>query len=433
MHLPAGIAEILKTLENAGFSAFLVGGCVRDMLMEIPPSDFDIAASALPQEIASLFGASPGIGAKFGTVCVSCYGENAEITTFRKESGYSDSRHPDGVIFTSDILEDLVRRDFTCNAAAYSPSLGLIDPFFGKNDIESGILRCVGIPDARFREDPLRILRGLRFLSKCGFAADPMTDAAIHACKNTLASLSGERFLAQLMGILMGRNVTSVLLSYADVLAVQIPEILPCLAFSQHSRHHDFTVWEHIAHAVGNAAPIPEVRLAMLFHDIGKPRCCRFDSRGGHFKGHAEESARMADKILRRLHCDSSLRETVLTLIRHHREIPADLPEMRRLYGQLGRKMFPLYTEVIKADDISKQKDRPFFSERLQNALDLAEKCPLLCCCIRDLDISGADLGHLGFQGKEIGELLENLLSEVIAEKIPNKKDALLQRAAAEL
>ncbi len=432
MQIPHSIAVMLEILQSAGFQAFLVGGCVRDAVLGIAPHDFDITTDARPEQIIALFGQAhcTEYGRAFGTVGVKYGGSFAEITTFRTEADYTDSRHPGTVTFAQDLLEDLSRRDFTCNAMAYAPDTGLVDPFGGKADLEHGVLRCVGVPQQRFREDALRILRGMRFCARFGMTPDPLTDAAMRAGAFRLQQISAERVFSELQGILMGEQVTRVLLSYPQVLAVRIPEIMPCIAFSQHSRHHDFTVWAHIARAVGAAPQDPVVRMAMLLHDIGKPSCFTMDEKGGHFKGHAAESAKIADRILLRLRCDNAQRKLVTKLVYLHRDIPQDLRMVRRLLGTITYAEFSQFLDVLRADNRSKRTAGYDMAaeEKIQHAAEFAAHCQKerLCCRVQDLDIRGTDLMALGLQGREIGRALQHLLEAVISGKCENRKEALV-------
>lgn len=247
--------------------------------------------------------------------------------------------------------------------------------FDGKKCVDPGIIRAADVPEKCFREDPLRMLRTLRLLSASGTQPEILTAAALHGCAHLLQNVPGESFFEELCGIVMGEHAVSILMGYPDVLAVRIPEIRPCIAFSQHSRFHSYTVWEHIARSVGAAPPLLPVRLTMLLHDIAKPACCRMDERGGHFTGHGEKSASAADRILRRLRCSDTLREQVCRLILHHRAVPGTREEAAALAGKLGWEEFCLYMDVIRADDLSKQEGRKQLSPRAERFLMLAEEC----------------------------------------------------------
>jgi len=419
-------------LKKAGFEAYLVGGCVRDAVLGMKPHDYDITTNAKPEEIMKIFGEEncSEYGRAFGTVGVKYASGFAEITTYRTESDYTDCRHPGKVAFAGQILDDLSRRDFTCNAMAWNPDSGLLDPFGGEKDMKQKILRCVGVPSARFREDALRVLRGMRFCAKLGFTADPLTDAAMRAAAFELKYISAERIFSELCSMLMGDDITRVLLAYPEILAVRIPEIRPCIAFTQHSRHHDFTVWEHIARTVGNAPKNLTVRLTMLFHDISKPQCYTIDVKGGHFKTHAEKSAVTADKILRRLKSENHLREQVCRLIYYHRSIPRSLPAVRKILTVLTDEEADMLIEVFQADSISKHIGEPE-NDRIDEVAELFKfvKDKKLCCRIKDLHVSGNDMINLGFEGKKIGLVLKCLLGCVISEQVPNERSDLLSLA----
>lgn len=430
MDIPQPVAEMLKTLRAGGFSAFLVGGCVRDALLGLVPHDYDIATDAIPEEIIALFGEQhcTYYGKAFGTVCVRLDGGSAEVTTFRTESDYRDCRHPGVVTFAKDIREDLSRRDFTCNAIAYDPETGIFDPFGGQKDLADGILRCVGVPLARFREDALRILRGMRFYARFGLRPEPLTDAAMRAAAFRLKAISAERVSTELCGMLTGEHITEVLLAYPHILGEWIPEILPAVSFTQHSKHHDLTVWEHSARAVGIADPDLTVRLTMLLHDLGKPALYKTDRRGGHFRGHAQRGAQMADSILLRLRCDNAMRRRVCRLIELHRIIPKDMPTVRRLYGRLGEAEMRQFLAVLRADNHSKLKNGAEAPERIEKAAALFRECREkdLCCTIGQLAVNGKDAAALGLRGEAIGHMLAAVLEAVITEQLPNEREALL-------
>lgn len=431
MTIPAPIRAMLDALHQSGFDAYLVGGCVRDALLGLVPHDYDITTNARPEEITALFGEEvcTWYGKAFGTVCVRLDGGEAEVTTFRTEGGYTDGRHPGHVEFADDVHDDLSRRDFTCNAIAYDPRSGLLDPFGGAEDLQNGVLRAVGDPPARFAEDALRILRGIRFCARFSLTAEPRTDTAMRKQAETLRKISVERVFTELCGILMGEDVTRVLLAYPEVLAVWIPEISPCIGFLQHSKWHDFTVWEHIARSVGFAPRDLTVRMAMLLHDIGKPLCLTMEGETGHFKGHAQKSAQMADVILHRLHSDNHLREDVTALIDMHRITPQCMADVRHLLGKLGEVQFRRYLCVLDADRRAKWQGREQSRDAIDRAESLFAQCieENLCCTVRQLAVNGRDAAALGFEGAQIGNALQSALEEVIAERVENTRDEILE------
>lgn len=289
--IPKGARAVLLNLRYENHEAYVVGGCVRDSLLGKEPKDWDICTSATPDEVKELMHRR-GIktidtGLQHGTVTVDMGTVGKyEVTTFRIDGNYTDGRHPDYVEFTESIYKDLSRRDFTINAMAYN-SAGLIDPFHGRDDLQAGIIRCVGNPDERFEEDALRILRALRFAATYGFSIEEQTAAAIHKDAWMLKRIAAERINGELCKMLLGDGILNVLLNFSDVIATIIPEMEPCIGFEQNNKYHQYTVYEHIAHAVANYKGTDvSVKVALLLHDIGKPQCYTEDENGGHFHGH---------------------------------------------------------------------------------------------------------------------------------------------------
>lgn len=432
MNIPEKTLKILSELENVGFEAYLVGGCVRDALMSRPVHDFDITTNALPEEILEVFSGYRVIptGLKHGTVTVMCGDEPFEITTFRVDGEYSDSRRPDSVRFTTSIEEDLARRDFTMNAVAVRADGTVIDPYGGRSDIEHGIIRCVGDPEKRFAEDALRILRALRFASRSGFKIERETAHAVHRLCGRLDFIAKERIREELDGILCGKHCAEVMLEFSDVFAQIIPEIKPCIGFEQYSPYHKYTVWEHIVRAIAGS---PEndltVRRTMLFHDIGKPHCFTRDDKGvGHFKGHAEISAQIAERVMRELRYDSkSINETCELIRRHSDKIQTD-KQVKRLISKIGEEQFLRLMSVKKADNSAKQK---FVLEEISQFEYYEELARRIiaegqCMKLSQLAVNGRDMIALGLKGAEIGEALDRLLELVIDGELPNEHEALL-------
>ena len=275
MTLPSQVHTALDRLEAAGWEAFVVGGAVRDALRGCAAGDWDITTNAEPEQVERVFSGERLIetGLRHGTVTVLLDGLPLEITTYRVDGGYSDHRRPDSVTFTRSLRDDLLRRDFTMNALAYNPQTGLVDICGGAEDLARGVVRCVGEPERRFREDGLRILRALRFASVLGFTIEPETAAAIHRCAELLRYLAAERVLSELTKLLCGQNAGAVLREFSDVLAVPIPELRPMFGFAQHNPHHDRDVWQHTVAVVEHIPPEPVLRWAALLHDVGKPPC----------------------------------------------------------------------------------------------------------------------------------------------------------------
>ena len=424
--------SVLNQLKTAGYEAYLVGGCVRDYLRNVEPHDYDITTSALPEEMLQVFPDRPVIetGIKHGTVTVLADELAVEVTTYRVDGTYADGRHPDAVVFTRSLVEDLARRDFTINAMAWSPESGVVDPFEGQKDLNLGILRCVGDPIRRFTEDGLRILRGLRFASVLGFSLESTTESALRLLKDRLNLVSAERIREELVKLLCGKDVFRVLSAYPEVLGVFLPEILPSVDFDQHNFHHIYSVHKHLLHAVESVPPIPHLRMAALLHDIAKPQCFSLDDAGvGHFYGHAARSAEIADEILHRLRFSNEERHRIVTLIRHH-DTPIDPSPaaVRRKLNKLGAEGFFDLLALIRADNLALA---PEFHNR-QAIYDTLEEIAReilsenQCFSLKDLAVKGDDLISLGYQGKEIGNALQFLLDAVLDDKCPNEKSTLL-------
>jgi len=317
VELPKEVKKIIKSLEDSAYEAYIVGGSLRDILMGKAPHDWDIATSAIPEQVMACFPTQRIIttGLKHGTVTIMQGGIGYEVTTFRIDSDYSDNRHPDEVSFTPSLKEDLSRRDFTINAMAYNPASGLIDLFNGLADLANRQINCVGVPERRFQEDSLRMMRALRFAAVLDFQIGESTAFAIHQHKSLLQNISAERINFELCGLLCGKNVENILRQYADVIAVFIPEIKIMWNFAQNNRYHYLDVWEHTIKAVAVVNADLILRLVMLFHDIAKPECYTEDEAGnGHFYGHPKVSSNMAKTIMKRLKFDNKTSKTVSDL-----------------------------------------------------------------------------------------------------------------------
>ena len=425
MYIPNTVLELMEQLEEAGFECRCVGGCVRDWLMGIQPHDYDCCTSATPEEMQAIFADRQLVlaGLKHGTVSVVTTDGLVEITTFRTEGGYADSRHPDWVRFVRDLKEDLARRDFTVNAMAYSPRRGLSDPFGGQADLKKGLLRAVGDANLRFREDALRILRGLRFAARFGFQIEENTRRAMDEEIAGLDALARERVMTELEGFLKAAKAAD-LQNAANILCRCIPELAPTVGFDQHSRHHIHDVFGHTAAVVEAAPPDTALRLAALLHDIGKPATFTRDEQGeGHFYGHAAISARMADDILLGLKAPNALREEVVWLVKHHMDRhPLEEKTARRLLSRHGLERMEKLLDLQTAD----MGDRSDELEALRALLrSLAEKEGTLT--LKTLAVKGADLMALGFApGPALGQTLNGLLEKVLTGELPNDRDALL-------
>lgn len=435
--LPWGAGSVISALEQAGHEAYAVGGCVRDSLLGLAPHDWDICTSATPQEVQSCFSGRRIIetGLKHGTVTVLMEDTAYEVTTFRVDGSYSDSRHPDSVEFTSSLRDDLARRDFTINAMAYSDRSGLIDPFDGEGALRRGEIACVGVPADRFREDALRVMRALRFASTYGFSIREDTAEAIHAFAPRLKRIAAERIQAELNRLLVGEGALRVLLDYRDVMAVIIPELAPCIGFDQKNPYHTDTVYDHIAHAVSSYAGSDlSVKTALLLHDIGKPRCFTEDERGGHFYGHNVAGRDLADAVTRRLRYDNKTRDEVLTLILYHDcVIEPTCAAVRRWLNRIGETCLRKLLHVQMAD-ISAHSEVTQASgfERCQALLAVLEEVleQEQCFSIKDLAVSGRDIMSLGVpEGKLVGAALRRILDMVISGALPNEFEPQMQAA----
>lgn len=436
--LPEQINTAFDLLEKSGFSAFIVGGCVRDYLLGKEPNDWDISTNAKPFEMLIIFENYKVIetGIQHGTITVVIDKMNIEITTFRIDGNYSDNRRPDEVSFTDELVQDLARRDFTVNALAYNDKRGLVDYFGGINDLDSGIIRCVGNPDLRFGEDALRIMRAIRFSSVLGFEIDRKTSESIHRNRHLLNNISVERIASELLKLLCGMNVERILTDYSDVIFQIIPELMPCKGFEQHTPYHVYDVYMHTVKSVAYSEPVPEIRMAMLLHDIEKPSCFIMDESGiGHFKGHPSKSRDTADEILRRLRYSNKFINVVNNLIFYH-DIrfyeDNSLKYIKYILNILGDIVFFMLLDVMRAD-IKAQ------SPQLLNRLLLIDKTAELCediiknkkcISLSQLAVNGKDLIKIGFkQDNTLGETLEALLDMVLEEKLENEKDILLAEA----
>lgn len=435
MQLPSWVTECLDALEQAGFAAFTVGGCVRDACLNRTPHDYDLCTEALPQQIQDVFAGHRLIlaGVKHGTVGVITEGGVVEITTFRKEGTYEDNRHPDWVSFVKDIEEDLSRRDFTVNAMAYSPKRGFADPFGGREDLKNGILRAVGEPDRRFREDALRILRGVRFSMRYHLEPENKTMQAMTEKSYLLSHLARERVFEELCGILLLAEEKS-LQRFAPVLTAAIPELRPMVGFDQRTPYHAYDLYTHTALVVSQVPADLTLRWAALLHDIGKLSTFSVDEKGqGHFYDHDTVGAEVADQILRGLKAPTALREQAVVLIAQHMNpLPEERKPLRRRISRLGLPMTEKLWYLQKADLCSKGADvrEPLkqFERIRQQMEEIAREDS--CLKISDLCINGHDLMALGYEGKAVGAGLKRLLNQVLDEKLSNDREVLLKAAA---
>ncbi|MBO4776583.1 MAG: CCA tRNA nucleotidyltransferase [Lachnospiraceae bacterium] len=433
--LPENVKKIIDELENAGYEAYAVGGCVRDSILGRIPNDWDITTSAKPEEVKKIFKRTVDTGLKHGTVTVLMGKETYEVTTYRIDGEYEDSRHPKSVEFTSNLKEDLLRRDFTINAMAYNDTSGLVDIFGGMEDIEKKTIRCVGVAKERFTEDALRLLRAIRFAAQLGYTIEEETYEAIRELAPTLGKISAERIQAELNKTIVSDNPRMLKTAYELGLTKEfIPELDKCFETKQNNPHHCYTVGDHIINSVRNIENTKVLRLTMLLHDIAKPECLKTDEDGiDHFHGHQVKSSEKAKEILRRLKYDNDTIDRVSKLVRYHDErLEAGTKIMRRAMNRIGAEAFPDIFKVWRAD-IDAQSDymREDKLQRLkQNIADYEEIIAKdECVCLKDLAVTGRDLIDNGIpSGPALGEILNLMLSDVIDNPENNNKEYLLEK-----
>ena len=438
MKLPENVNRIIHRLQKEGYDAYAVGGCVRDTLLGREPKDWDITTSARPEAVKSLFSHTIDTGIQHGTVTVMLDHVGYEVTTYRIDGEYEDSRHPKEVIFTRNLVEDLKRRDFTINAMAYNDESGLVDVFEGEQDLKKGVIRCVGNAHDRFGEDALRMLRAVRFAAQLGFSIEEQTRAAVADLALTLSKVSAERIQMELVKLLTSANPQEMREVYELGLSrVFLPEFDRMMETPQHNKHHMYTVGEHTIHAM-KAIPADRVlRLAVLFHDIAKPLCITTDEEGqDHFKGHPQEGAKMTKEILRRLKFDNDTIDHVALFVRYHDERPVlTATNVRRIMSHIGEENMEGLLAVKRADTLGqsmyhREEKLAYIDEyeTLWNQIQAENQCVRK----KELAVNGKDLITLGMkQGKEIGEMINRLFDRVLEEPELNTKEKLLAIAKA--
>lgn len=435
IEIPQGATWVLKQLRDAGYEAYVVGGCVRDSLLHRMPDDWDITTSAKPEDTKRIFRRTVDTGIQHGTVTVMVDRTGYEVTTYRIDGEYADGRHPEHVTFTASLLEDLKRRDFTINAMAYSPAEGLVDEFDGIGDINRRVIRAVGDPVQRFTEDALRMMRAIRFSAQLDYRIDEDTREGIRLLAPNLQKVSAERIRVELEKLLLSEHPEE--LKEADELGLLrqfLPELSECMECGQNNPHHCLSVGDHILCAVKAARRDKVLRLALLLHDIAKPQVKTTDENGiDHFHGHAARSAALADRILRDLKYDNQTREAAVRLIAWHDcNLGDSLPEIRKSISELGEEWFLPLLEV-KTSDVEAQSDYQR-DEKLgkieywRNAFEEI-RCAGDCLSLKDLAVSGKDLIAAGAApGKEIGRILHEMLEEVLREPAHNTREYLLEK-----
>lgn len=433
IELPKNVKRIIDDLNAAGYEAYAVGGCVRDTLLGRVPNDWDITTSALPMEVKSIFKRTVDTGLKHGTVTVLMDKETYEVTTYRIDGEYEDSRHPKEVSFTRELKEDLLRRDFTINAMAYNDTDGLVDLFGGIEDIKAKVVRCVGEPKERFSEDALRLLRAIRFCAQLGYSMDEKTYEAVKELAPTLKNISAERIQAELNKTLISDNPSMLKVAYETGLTSQfIPELDVCFKTEQNNPHHCYNVGDHIIKAIESVKPEKALRLAMLLHDIGKPVCKTVDEEGiSHFHGHPIKSADIARDVLHRLKYDNDTISKVIKLVKYHDErIEKGTLYMRRAINRIGVDAFPDIFEVWRADltaqsNYMREEKFQRLSDNIADYEEIIKEAD--CISLKDLAVSGKDLLDKGIKaGPQIGEILNKMLTDVIDNPEHNDKEYLL-------
>lgn len=466
MDMPADVQWIMERLESLGYEAYAVGGCVRDTLLSREPGDWDITTSAKPEQVKKAFPRTIDTGIQHGTVTVMRNHVGYEVTTYRIDGEYADSRHPDQVEFTTNLTLDLERRDFTINAMAYNKKQGLVDVFDGMKDLERGVIRCVGDPEKRFDEDALRMLRAVRFSGQLGFRIEKQTRQAIVERAWHLEHISAERIRVELMKLLVSKDAGQIREVYATGMAkVFLPELERMMQTEQHNPHHIYTVGEHSIRGVelmnrffGKKAgmwddsAIPSevdavasrlvagctekqhqiLCLTMLLHDVAKPACMTMDEKGiGHFYGHPQEGSGMARQIMKRLTFDNETIDVVGRLIHSHDEqIQPVSRAVRKAASRIGRDLMPLLILVQFADVLAQNPAtvkpklaRILAVEQVYRQV-LEAEAPLT---IKELAVSGKDLIAMGMKpGPQIGMLLQQMLETVLGDPERNTQEDLL-------
>ena len=435
IQMPEKVAHIIHTIQEAGYEAYAVGGCVRDSILGRTPDDWDITTSARPQEVKALFGRTVDTGLQHGTVTVLMGREGFEVTTYRIDGTYEDGRHPSQVTFTASLREDLRRRDFTINAMAYSEETGLVDIFGGMEDIRAGVIRCVGDAGERFGEDALRIMRAVRFSAQLGYRIDEGTKSAIRRLAPSLRRISAERIRTELVKLLTSAHPDELRTAWElGVTEVILPEFDRTMDCQQRNPHHCYTVGEHILHSLLQTAPDRVLRMTMLLHDIGKPQTMTEDADGvRHFHGHARVSEEMAGQILRRLKFDNDTIDKVCRLLRYHDYGNGCMPDgrsVRRAVNRVGEDIFPMLLAVKRADleaqsDYQRQEKREILEAWERGYQEVMERRD--CVSLKNLAVTGRDLIDVGMQpGKQMGKTLEEMLEIVLENPACNTREYLL-------
>lgn len=440
IQLPEKVEYIINTLEEAGYEAYAVGGCVRDSLLNREPDDWDITTSARPQQVKAVFPRTIDTGIQHGTVTVMMGKEGFEVTTYRIDGEYEDSRHPKEVIFTANLVEDLKRRDFTINAFAYNHRSGIVDAFDGMTDLKNGIIRCVGEARERFTEDALRMMRAVRFSAQLGYDIEEKTKEAIQKLAPNLKNISAERIQVELVKLLQSPHPDYLQMAYElGITRVILPEFDRAMQTPQNNPHHMYNVGEHLLHTLLYVRPDRSLRIAALLHDIAKPDTEEIDSDGiSHFHGHAEAGEEKAAAILRRLKFDNDTINKVKKYVKYHDyKIEAAPRAVRRALNKIGKDYFVEILELKQADMLAQSMyQREEKEENLTQVRALYEEILRKeeCVSLKDLALTGKDLMQLGVpQGRRLGAILQTLLEDVLENPEHNTREYLAELVKHEL
>lgn len=433
IQLPEKVKVIIQTLEAVGYEAYAVGGCVRDSVLGRIPADWDITTSALPEQVKELFHRTIDTGIEHGTVTVMMDKEGFEVTTYRIDGEYRDHRHPEQVNFTGELKEDLRRRDFTINAMAYNDRCGMVDAFGGIEDMKHGVIRCVGVAGERFEEDALRILRAVRFAAQLGFEIEKETADAARALAGNLKDISAERIQTELVKLLVSPHPEMLRTAYElGITRVVLPEFDVMMETPQHHPHHMYSVGEHTLKALEFTDPEKVLRLSVLFHDFGKPQTRTTVDGVDHFHGHANVSAQETVRIMRRLKFDNATMDQVKRIVLYHDARPQpDERQIRRLLHRAGEDIFPGLFQVMGADILAQSEYRKIEKlvnlERVHQVYDEILKRKD-CISLKNLQVTGKDLIAAGMEpGKKIGEILNQMLEDVLETPEHNEREYLLK------
>ena len=436
IQLPEKVKFIIDKLENAGYEAYAVGGCVRDSLLGRIPDDWDVTTSATPMQVKSVFARTIDTGIQHGTVTVMIEHEGFEVTTYRIDGEYEDSRHPKEVIFTQNLVEDLKRRDFTINAMAYNDRSGIVDVFGGVDDLENKVIRCVGNATERFTEDALRMMRAVRFSAQLGFMIEENTQKAICELAPSLQNISAERIQVELVKLLVSPHPDYIRKAYElGITQIVLPELDKAFDTPQNNPHHMYSVGEHMMHTLLHIRNDKALRIAALMHDIGKPQTKTTDEKGiDHFHGHAELGEKMAGTILKRLKFDNDTITKVKKYVKYHDyNIEPQAKTVRRAVNKIGEEYFEQILEIKYADMMSqsefKRNEKVEILEKVRDIYkDVLDKKQ--CVSLKTLNITGNDLIKAGIkQGKMIGVVLNKLLEDVIENPEHNEYEYLIEEA----